>query len=94
MLKVTTENSIYIIDLEARTWSTNSVSTRTRGGVFEEIEPLEIGKGMSMLAKSLTPGRRLRWIYTSDIKLIEEIDSESATVLSPDRRGLPDQISR
>jgi hypothetical protein len=82
MLKVTTTNSVYLIDLDAKTWERIShmpstvpgvrddAPLRTEHGVFVEIMSCTIGKGLLMICPPINPPYH-RVIWTSDITAIE-----------------------
>jgi len=76
MLKVTTTNSIYLIDTDAKTWArvpTDQPSTlRTEHGVYVEILSCVVGKGLLMICPPINPPHH-RVIWTSDITSIEEV---------------------
>lgn len=78
--RVTTQTgSVYVIDTEAKTWhrmqsTENSGTLRTHEGTFNTLEPLEVGKGLTMYMDTLptsAPGTLQRLVYTSDIVNIE-----------------------
>ena len=76
MIVTTESGSVYHIGLLSKTWSRlsateNSGPLRSQGGEFEDIEPIEIGKPVTMFCPSINPPYK-RLIQTSLVTKIEE----------------------
>jgi hypothetical protein len=76
--RVTTENSVYIIDHDNQTWekvesSARSGPLRTNGGSFITVEIVENG-GMAIICPPLVDGTLGRVIYTSNVKKLEFLE--------------------
>jgi hypothetical protein len=76
MIVTTETGSVYHIGLLSKTWTRLSATEdsgplRSRGGEFEEIEPIEIGKPVTMFCPPINPPYR-RMIQTSLVTKIEE----------------------